>query len=143
MLAGAFCGVWAAFDSGSLTIGFIGAALGGALLPLPTGMLCLIFRAEQVVSGVVLNILVLGLTTLAIGPIFGADLGGLVRPSNRYHSVSFRTADCRPSAVFTNADCLPRISVGACYLVAFQPHHIWSCLAGRRRGACRGPVHGY
>jgi ABC-type uncharacterized transport system permease subunit len=75
MLAGAFCGVWAALDSGSLTIGFIGAALGGVLVALAHGLLCFVFRAEQVVSGVVLNILVLGLTTFGIGPIFGADLG--------------------------------------------------------------------
>jgi general nucleoside transport system permease protein len=75
MLAGAFCGVWAAFDTSSLTIGFIGAALGGIIVAVTHGLLCFVFRAEQVVSGVVLNILVLGLTTFGIGPIFGADLG--------------------------------------------------------------------
>jgi ABC-type uncharacterized transport system permease subunit len=74
MLSGAFCGVWAALSSGSLLAGFIGAAIGGALVALAHGILCLIFRAEQVVSGVILNILVLGLTTFAIGPVFGADL---------------------------------------------------------------------
>jgi general nucleoside transport system permease protein len=74
MLSGAFCGVWAALISGSLLAGFIGAAVGGALVALAHGILCLIFRAEQVVSGVILNILVLGLTTFAIGPVFGADL---------------------------------------------------------------------
>jgi ABC-type uncharacterized transport system permease subunit len=75
MLAGAFCGVWAALDSGSLLVGFIGAAIGGITVALVHGLLCFVFRAEQVVSGVVLNILVLGLTTFGIGPIFGADLG--------------------------------------------------------------------
>src|SRR5262252_4315443 len=74
MLSGAFCGVWAALISGSLLAGFIGAAVGGALVALAHGILCLIFRAEQVVSGVILNILVLGLTTFAIGPVFGVDL---------------------------------------------------------------------
>ena len=37
MLAGAFCGVWAALSSGSLTVGFIGAALGGVLVALAHG----------------------------------------------------------------------------------------------------------
>jgi simple sugar transport system permease protein len=74
MLSGAFCGVWAALSSGSLLAGFIGAALGGVLVALAHGLICLVFRAEQVVSGVTLNILVLGLTTFGIGPIFGADL---------------------------------------------------------------------
>ena len=74
MLSGAFCGVWAALVSGSLTAGFIGAALGGMLVALAHGVLCLVFRAEQVVSGVVLNILVLGLTTFGIVPVFGTDL---------------------------------------------------------------------
>jgi general nucleoside transport system permease protein len=75
MLAGAFCGVWAALGSDSLIVGFIGAAAGGILVALTHGLLCFVFRAEQVVSGVVLNILVLGLTTFGIGPVFGANLG--------------------------------------------------------------------
>ena len=75
MLAGAFCGVWAALASGSLGVGFIGAALGGVMVAFAHGLLCFVFRAEQVVSGVVLNIFVLGLTTFGIGPIFGSNLG--------------------------------------------------------------------
>jgi hypothetical protein len=34
MLSGAFCGVWAALVFGSLTAGFVGAALGGTLVAL-------------------------------------------------------------------------------------------------------------
>ena len=75
MLAGAFCGVWAALGSGSLAVGFIGAALGGVLVAFAHGILCFVFRAEQVVSGVVLNIFVLGLTTFGMGPIFGSNFG--------------------------------------------------------------------
>ncbi len=75
MLAGAFCGVWAALASGNLVLGFAGAAAGGIAVALAHGTLCLVFRADQVVSGVVLNILVLGLTTFGIGAVFGGDLG--------------------------------------------------------------------
>jgi simple sugar transport system permease protein len=75
MLAGAFCGVWAAMATGSLAFGFAGGALGGVLVAATHGMLCFVFKAEQVVSGIVLNILVLGLTTYALGPVFGANAG--------------------------------------------------------------------
>jgi ABC-type uncharacterized transport system permease subunit len=75
MLAGAFCGVWAALASGSLILGFAAAALAGVAVALIHGVLCIVFRAEQVVSGVVLNIFVLGLTTFAIGPVFAGNLG--------------------------------------------------------------------
>jgi general nucleoside transport system permease protein len=75
MLAGAFCGVWAALASGNLPLGFLGAALGGMMVASAHGLLCFVFRAEQVVSGVVLNVLVLGLTTFGVGPVFGSNLG--------------------------------------------------------------------
>lgn len=77
MLAGAFAGVWAALATGSIIVGFAGAAAGGVLVALIHGVLCFLFRAEQVVSGVVLNILVLGLTTFLIGPVFGSNLGNV------------------------------------------------------------------
>ena len=52
----------------------IGASAAGHPVALTTGC-SFVFRAEQVVSGVVLIILVLGLTTFGIGPVFGAKLG--------------------------------------------------------------------
>jgi len=64
MLSGAFCGVWAALVSGSVTAGFVGAALGGTLVALAHGVLCLVFRAEQVVWG-------------AVGALVGVVLGVL------------------------------------------------------------------
>jgi ABC-type uncharacterized transport system permease subunit len=78
MLAGAVCGVWATFGSGSLALGFVGAALGGMLVALVQGVVCFGFRAEQVVSGVVLNILVLGLTTYGISAVFKSNLANSV-----------------------------------------------------------------
>jgi simple sugar transport system permease protein len=75
MLAGAFCGVWGALAAGDVGFGFVAGALGGIAVALAHGVLCFLARAEQVVSGVVLNILVLGLTTFAIAPVFGASAG--------------------------------------------------------------------
>jgi ABC-type uncharacterized transport system permease subunit len=75
MLAGAFCGVWAALVSDSLVLGFVGGAAAGMLVGALHGTLCFVFKAEQVVSGIVLNILVLGLTTYALAPVFGSNAG--------------------------------------------------------------------
>jgi simple sugar transport system permease protein len=74
MLAGAFCGVWGAFVSGSVAVGFLAAAAGGMVVAAVHGVVCLVFRANQVVSGVVLNVLVLGLTTFGIAVVFGSNL---------------------------------------------------------------------
>jgi simple sugar transport system permease protein len=71
MLVGAFSGVWAAMQTGSMTAGFLGGAVAGLMLATLHALLCFVFRAEQVVSGIVLNIFALGLTTYAMKPIFG------------------------------------------------------------------------
>jgi ABC-type uncharacterized transport system permease subunit len=74
MLGGAFCGVWAASAAASLFAGFVGAALAGVLIAAIHGVLCIALRAEQVVSGVALNILVLGATTYGVGAVFGSNV---------------------------------------------------------------------
>jgi simple sugar transport system permease protein len=74
MLGGAFCGVWAASATASLFAGFVGAALAGVLIAAIHGVLCIALRAEQVVSGVALNILVLGATTYGVGAVFGSNV---------------------------------------------------------------------
>jgi len=57
MLGGAFCGVWAASATTSLFAGFVGAGLAGVIIAAVHGVLCIVLRAEQVVSGVALNVL--------------------------------------------------------------------------------------
>ena len=74
MLGGAFCGVWAASATASLFAGFVGAALAGIVIAAIHGVLCIALRAEQVVSGVALNILVLGATTYGVGAVFGSNV---------------------------------------------------------------------
>jgi ABC-type uncharacterized transport system permease subunit len=75
MLGGAFCGVWVASVTASLFAGFVGAALAGIAIATIHGLLCIVMRAEQVVSGVALNILVLGATTYGAGAVFGSNIG--------------------------------------------------------------------
>lgn len=74
MLVGAFTGIWGAYLSGSVWVGFIAAGLGGLVIALIHGVTCFVFLANQVVSGVVLNILALGLTTFGLDAVFGATL---------------------------------------------------------------------
>ena len=72
MLAGAFGGVLGAQLAGNAWLGFPVAALGGMLIGTLHGLLCFRFGANQVVSGVVLNILALGATTFLLSVVLGA-----------------------------------------------------------------------
>jgi simple sugar transport system permease protein len=74
MLVGAFAGVWGAYLSGSVWVGFLAAGIGGLLIALIHGVTCFVFLANQVVSGVVLNILALGLTSFGLAAVFGRSL---------------------------------------------------------------------
>jgi simple sugar transport system permease protein len=71
MLCGAFAAVWAAHATGSVVVGFLAAAGGGLFLAAIHGILCLFFRANQVVSGIVLNIFALGLTSFLLATALG------------------------------------------------------------------------
>jgi simple sugar transport system permease protein len=62
MLIGAFFGAWLAALSGNAWIGLLAAILFGALVALLHGVICITFRANQIISGVAINLLGLGLT---------------------------------------------------------------------------------
>jgi len=89
---GAFCGAlfaYAAFSfhwfaSGSavpLYLSFVVAALGGALFAVIHALLCVKFRANQVISGVVINILSLAATSFLTSQINVIAFGG---PSSKF-----------------------------------------------------------
>jgi general nucleoside transport system permease protein len=69
MLCGAFGAILGATTLGNPALGFITAAVCGVLVASVHGAACFIFRANQVVSGVVLNILALGLTTFGVSVV--------------------------------------------------------------------------
>jgi ABC-type uncharacterized transport system permease subunit len=71
MLVGAFCGVLGAHFSHSVVIGFAVGAAGGALIALIHAVVCFVFHANQIVSGVVLNIFALGITSFGLSVAFG------------------------------------------------------------------------
>jgi ABC-type uncharacterized transport system permease subunit len=60
MLTGAFCGALASYYSGSPWIGLLGAAAGGVAIALLYAVTAIRFRADQVVVGIAINLLVIG-----------------------------------------------------------------------------------
>ena len=62
MLSGAFCGAVASYYSGSPWIGLLGAMAGGVAMALLYAVTAIRFRADQVVVGIAINLLVIGLT---------------------------------------------------------------------------------
>jgi simple sugar transport system permease protein len=62
LLLGAFCAAIATSVTGSLWLGLVCGALGGSLVAVLLAVFAIAYRVDQVVLGVVLNTLVLGLT---------------------------------------------------------------------------------
>jgi len=88
MLSGAFCGAVASYYSGSAWIGLLGAIAGGVAMALLYAVSAIRFRADQVVVGIAINLLVIGLTRFLLRlafhsssnsprvPGFGAEQSG-------------------------------------------------------------------
>lgn len=72
ILAGAFVGALGAHLTGSPWIGLAAAAIAGALLGGLLGLFTIRLRADHVVAGIGLNILILGLTTWLMQVIWGS-----------------------------------------------------------------------
>ncbi len=62
MLIGAFFGAWFSALTGNPWIGLLAAILFGALIALAHGLVSITFRADQIISGVAINLFGLGLT---------------------------------------------------------------------------------
>lgn len=66
MLGGAFCGALASYYGGSPWIGLLGAVAGGVALALLYAVTAIRFRADQVVIGIAVNLLVIGVTRFVL-----------------------------------------------------------------------------
>lgn len=75
MIVGAICGFALAVETGSPTMGFIGAALGGAALSMIFGVLTQFLLANQVATGLALTLFGLGFSAL-----IGQGYVGIVPP---------------------------------------------------------------
>jgi general nucleoside transport system permease protein len=74
MLAGAFTGVAGALITGNIVLAFVFAMAGGLAVAALHGLACFVFGANQIVSGITLNILALGTTTFLLVSVMGADV---------------------------------------------------------------------
>ncbi|HST52068.1 MAG TPA: ABC transporter permease [Pyrinomonadaceae bacterium] len=70
MLAGAFTAASITFYAGSPWVGLIAAILAGALIAMLHAVACIKFKADQVVSGTAINILLTGVPALLSGAFF-------------------------------------------------------------------------
>jgi simple sugar transport system permease protein len=73
MLGGAFCGVVGAYASGSPWVGILAAIVGGTLLALLYAVSSIRFRADQVVVGIAINLLAIGLTRFFLRLVFDSS----------------------------------------------------------------------
>src|ERR1700694_809580 len=73
MRFGAFAAAAGPILSGSPWIGLAGGALAGAAAAGVHALLSLRFRADQVVSGIALNLVALGLVTFLLEAVFGSS----------------------------------------------------------------------
>lgn len=71
MMTGAFCAVLGSYFTGSVAFGLLCGILGGALLGLMHGILCIQYKVNQVISGIGLNLLVSAASTLLMQLIWG------------------------------------------------------------------------
>jgi simple sugar transport system permease protein len=79
MLAGAFAGVIATHALGSAPLGLIASALGGAGLAAIVALATVRFCADQMVTGLAINILALGLTSFLLRGLFGRGEAPTIR----------------------------------------------------------------
>jgi simple sugar transport system permease protein len=72
MLISAFTGVVGAYFSGNVLVGLIFALAGGLVFSLIHAVMCVTFEADQIISGVAINLLALGGTGFLMVLIFGS-----------------------------------------------------------------------
>lgn len=73
MLSGAFFGLLGAEKSGSWVVGIVTAVAAGLILALIHGIWSIHFRADQIVSGMAINFLALGLTGFLFVDVYGPE----------------------------------------------------------------------
>ncbi len=79
MLTGAFAGVIATHTLGHAGIGLLASAVGGAALATVVALATVRFRADQMVTGLAVNILALGLTSFLLRGLFGRGEAPTIR----------------------------------------------------------------
>ncbi|MGQ0765799.1 MAG: ABC transporter permease [Gemmatimonadota bacterium] len=73
MLSGAFCAALGSYYSGSPWIGLAAGVAGGGLAALIHALACIRYRADQVVVGIAINLMVVGLTRFLLRLAFDSS----------------------------------------------------------------------
>ncbi|MCL2515217.1 MAG: ABC transporter permease [Microbacteriaceae bacterium] len=73
LLGGAFCSALVASATGSMTLGLVAAAVAGVLVSFILAAFAIKYLVDQVIVGVVINVLVTGLTNFGYTSILSAD----------------------------------------------------------------------
>lgn len=73
-LMGAWAGFVGGYLSGSLMVGFLSAMLAGLLVASLYGWICIYLKQHQVVTGVAINLLIVGLCSFLYRVIFGVPI---------------------------------------------------------------------
>lgn len=73
MLGGAFCAAAGSYATGSPWLGVLAAVIGGAALAMLYGVSAIRYRADQVVVGIAINLLAIGLTRFFLRLAFGSS----------------------------------------------------------------------
>jgi len=71
MLFGAFGAVYGSYVSGSAVVGLLSGVLVGTAVSLVLAFFCIVLQANQIVAGMAVNILALGLTRFGLDQIWG------------------------------------------------------------------------
>jgi len=80
LLAGAFASALIASITGSLTLGLIAAAISGALVAGILAVFSIKYVVDQIIVGVVVNVLIIGLTSFFYSTVMTRDLVALNQP---------------------------------------------------------------
>lgn len=86
MLTGAFTGFYVSDQTGSAFLGMMAGALAGLVVSLLMGVLVIDFGADEIVTGIALNLGALGLTAVLLNVAYGSDgayqstTAGLIEP---------------------------------------------------------------
>jgi general nucleoside transport system permease protein len=80
LLAGAFSSAFVASVTGNPYLGLLAASVAGVLVSLALATFALVYRVEQVIVGVVINVLVVGLTNFLYTKVLSSDASVLNNP---------------------------------------------------------------
>lgn len=87
LLAGAFCAAMAGSISHSPFVGLIAAVLAGVLVALVLGVFAITYKVDQVIVGVVLNVLVVGITSFLYSQVLVPN-GATLNTTTRFQRIA-------------------------------------------------------